>query len=257
MPLILHERTASLAIIRLNRPEKLNSLSHEMFAELSLLLRQLESETELRAVILTGAGDKAFCAGTDIVELSTNDETSAAVTSKRGQNLCDQIESFTVPVIAAINGAAAGGGCELALSCHVRFASESAVFSLPEMKLGLIPGYGGTQRLPREIGQGRALELMLTGRSLTAAEALDVGLVNQVVSGDVVSAAVSFAEQLERLSPLSIRACLKAVTEGMKMSLEDGLALETELFSSLFATADAKEGTTAFLEKRRPVFKGK
>lgn len=255
---ILHERSAGLTIIRLNRPQKLNALSREMMEELSALFSRLASDGDLRAVILTGAGDKAFCAGTDIAELAEQAETVAKETSDRGQKLCNQIENFPVPVLAAVNGIAAGGGCELALACHLRLAGSEAAFSLPETRLGLIPAYGGTQRLPREVGLGRAVEMMLTGKTITAEQALEHGLVNRVVpQTELHSEAISLAREIEQLSPLSIRACLKAVIQGLELPLNDGLALETELFASLFATEDVREGTAAFLEKRTPVFKGR
>ncbi|HZJ38118.1 MAG TPA: enoyl-CoA hydratase/isomerase family protein, partial [Chthoniobacterales bacterium] len=172
MTSIVFESGGSIASIRLNRPEKFNSLTREMILALSDLFKQFTGQPDLRAVILTGTGDRAFCAGTDISELSELTETDALQVSKRGQALCDLIEKCQVPVIAAINGLAVGGGCELALACHIRIATTNARFSLPEAKLGIIPGYGGTQRLPREIGQARALEAMLAGRDLSAAEAL-------------------------------------------------------------------------------------
>jgi len=253
---ILFEQTGGVALIRLNRPEKLNALSREIIRELSEKFLQLEGDDELRAVILTG--ESAFCAGTDISELAKLSESDATEASGLGQKLCDQIEAFPVPVIAAVNGIAAGGGCELALACHLRIASSEATFSLPETKLGLIPAYGGTQRLAREAGPSRALEIMLTGKSVTAAEALEIGLVNRLVNpADLLSEAKSLANEISQLAPLAIRACLKAVRLGLELSLEDGLALETELFASLFATEDVREGTSAFLEKRSPVFKGK
>jgi enoyl-CoA hydratase len=209
-------------------------------------------------VILTAAGETAFCAGTDITELARLSEPEASEASVRGQRLCDQIEAFPVPVIAAINGIAAGGGCELALACHLRIASSEATFSLPETKLGMIAAYGGTQRLPREVGQSRALEIMLTGKTLTAEEAFKLGLVNRLANpADVLREAQSLASEISQLAPLAIRACLKVVRLGLELSFEDGLALETELFASLFATEDVREGTRAFLEKRSPVFKGK
>lgn len=255
---ISEERCESFAIIRLNRPEKLNALSREMIVALSDLFKTIAGQPDLRAIILTGAGDKAFCAGTDITELTDVaglDKDRAREVSERGQLLCNQIESCGMPVIAAINGIAAGGGCELALACHIRIASANAQFSLPETKLGLIPGYGGTQRLAREIGNGRALEMMLTGRTVSAAEALQFGLINRV-AGDLLAAAQSLAQEIAGLAPLAIRACLEAVIQGAKLPLAEGLALEARLFASLFATDDVREGTRAFLEKRSPVFKG-
>ena len=253
---IITERKGPLAIIRLNRPEKFNALSGEMISALGATFTNLESDAELRAVILTAAGDKAFCAGTDISDLTNLTENQAAGVSERGQALCNQIENFPVPVIAAINGIAAGGGCELALACHIRIASGNASFSLPETKLGIIPGYGGTQRLAREIGNGRAAELMLTGKTIDAAEALSAGLVNRLATADMLTDAESLGYEIAALAPLAIRACLKAMTRGRDLPLAEGLLLEAELFAGLFATEDMREGTRAFLEKRRPVFKG-
>lgn len=257
MSSILEERHDQVAIIRLNRPEKRNALSREMIVELLETFKDLDGEPNLRAIIFTGTGDQAFCAGTDIAELAGPDPDRAREVSERGQALCNQIESCSVPVIAAVNGIASGGGCELALACHIRIASANAQFSLPETKLGLLPGYGGTQRLAREIGNGRALELMLTGRTVGAAEALQFGLINHIApAGELLAAAESLAQEIARLAPLAIRACLEAVTRGAELPLAEGLALEAKLFASLFATEDVREGTHAFLEKRQPVFKG-
>lgn len=257
MSLILLERRDAIAIIRLNRPEKLNALSAAMIEDLSGALQQLERQSDLRAVILIGSGEAAFCAGTDIKELEGLDHNQARAAAERGGALCNQIENYPVPVVAAINGIAAGGGCELALACHLRIASTSAKFSLPETKLGMIPAYGGTQRLPREIGYGRALEVMLTGRVLSAEQGYQFGLINQITDqSDLFRAAESLAMDISRLAPLAVRACLKAVTTGLDLPLQEGLALEADLFASLFATQDMREGTRAFLEKRTPVFTG-
>jgi enoyl-CoA hydratase len=257
---VITERRDSLEFIRLNRPEKLNSLSREMILNLSEIFTNLESQSDLRAIILTGAGDRAFCAGTDITELTeirALDKDHAREVSERGQALCNQIENCGVPVIAAVNGIAAGGGCELTLACHLRIASANAQFSLPETKLGIIPGYGGTQRLAREIGHGRALEMMLTGRTVSAAEALQFGLINRIAAaGELLVAAESLAREIASLAPLAIRACLEAVIKGAELPLAEGLALEAKLFAGLFASDDVREGTRAFLEKRSPVFKG-
>jgi len=256
---VTEERRQSFVIIRLNRPDRLNALTREMILTLTDTFKQIEQQPDVRAVILCGAGEKAFCSGTDIEELATvTDHEHALELSERGQRLCNQIEACGVPVIAAVNGVAAGGGCELALACHLRIAATTARFSLPETKLGVIPAYGGTRRLPRELGQPRALELMLTGRTLSAEEALAFGLVNRVTQpGDLLSDAESLALEIARLAPLAIRACLNAVIRGDELTLAEGLRLEAELFASLFTTEDVREGTRAFLEKREPIFKGR
>jgi enoyl-CoA hydratase len=257
MSSILQERLYQILIIRLNRPDKLNALTSEMILALSQTFKNFENEANLRAIILTSTSDKAFCAGTDIVELAGLDKPRAREVSELGQALCKQIESCSVPVIAAINGIAAGGGCELALACHLRIAAPNAQFSLPETKLGIIPAYGGTQRLARQIGNGRALEMMLTGRTLNAEEALRFALINRLApAGELLAQAESLAQEIARLAPLAIRACLEAVIRGNELPLKEGLALEAKLFASLFATDDVREGTSAFFEKRSPVFKG-
>lgn len=254
---IITERRNSVAIIRLNRPEKLNALSREMILALSEIFSNVQSQPDLRAIILTGAGDRAFSAGTEISELTRLHVDEARGVSERGQSLCNQIEKSGVPVIAAINGIAAGGGCELALACHLRIAAPTAQFSLPETRLGILPGYGGTQRLAREVGRGRALEIMLRGRTVGAQEALHIGLINRIAAtGALLTDAESLGQEIAQLAPLAIRACLEAVTRGLELSLEEGLALEAQLFAGLFATDDMREGTSAFLEKRKPVFKG-
>jgi enoyl-CoA hydratase len=257
MSSILQERRESFVIVRLNRPEKLNALSSEMILALNHLFTTIDDQPNLRAIILTGAGN-AFCAGTDISELAGLEKDRARDISERGQALCNQIENCRVLVIAAINGLAAGGGCELALACHIRIASTDAQLSLPETKLGIIPAYGGTQRLAREIGYGRALEIMLTGRTVDADESLRFGLINHIVSAEeLLPQAEMLALEIAGLAPLAIRACLEAVIRGAELPIAEGLTLEAKLFASLFATDDVREGTSAFLEKRSPVFKGK
>lgn len=254
---IITDRRESIAIVTLNRPEKLNALSRESIAALSEAFKSFENDQELRVVILTGAGDRAFSAGTDLSELIQMDASDAPSVAERGQQLCNQIEQYQVPVIAAINGLAAGGGCELALACHLRIAVSNARFSLPETKLGIIPGYGGTQRLTRELGRARALELILTSGTINAEDALRLGLINRLVAAsELLAAAEALAQEIAQLAPLAIRACLKAVVGGAELPLQEGLALEAKLFASLFATADMREGTRAFLEKRKPSFKG-
>ena len=249
---------AGLVYVRLNRPAKLNALTRAMLERLAELFRDLGARRDLRAVVLTGAGPSAFSAGTDISELDGLDEGDALATARRGQETCEAIELCPVPVIAAVNGVAAGGGCELALACHLRIAAAHATFSLPELKLGMIPAYGGTQRLARAVGSGRALAAMLAGDGLTADEALRLGLVNRVVAAErLAGEAGALADTLSRAAPLAVRACLRAVTLGARLPLAAGLALEAELFSGLFSTEDVREGTRAFLEKRAPAFKGK
>lgn len=257
MSFIELEQTDGVAIVRLNRPEKLNSLTGEMIQSLSDLFRGLVSDPSLRAVILTGAGEKAFCVGTDIGELVDRSAAEALNISKRGQSLCNLIERSPVPVIAAINGLAVGGGCELALACHIRLATANASFSLPETRLGIVPGYGGTQRMPREVGLSRALEIMLGGREVSSTDAERLGLINRVLEpASLLQEAKSLAQDIAGLAPLAIRACLESVRVGSELPLDEGLAVEARLFAALFETADMREGTRAFLEKRKPVFKG-
>jgi enoyl-CoA hydratase len=256
--MITFELRDSIVVVRLDRPEKLNALTREMLFELGETFGRIEGERDIRAVILTGAGDRAFSAGTDIAELAAMDVEEARSAARRGQDVCERIERCAVPVIAAVNGVAAGGGFELALACHIRIASSNARFSLPETLLGIIPGYGGTQRLARATGSGRALEMLLTGAEVSAEEALQIGLVNATVApAALLPEAETLARKIASLAPLAIRACLKAVTQGLTLSLAEGLELEAELFSALFATEDMREGTRAFLEKRSPVFQGK
>jgi enoyl-CoA hydratase len=255
--MVTFELRDSVAFVSLDRPEKLNALTAEMLLELGRAFERIEQARDIRAVILKGAGDRAFSAGTDIGELAAMNIEEARGASLRGQEVCDRIEGCKVPVIAAVNGLAAGGGFELALACHLRIASTGARFSLPETSLGVIPGYGGTQRLARVTGSGRALELMLTGAELSADEALRAGLVNATVAPEqLLSEAERLAREIAKLAPLAIRACLKAVTHGLTLPLAEGLELEAKLFSALFASEDVREGTRAFLEKRQPEFKG-
>ena len=252
------EERGAFVVVRLERAEKLNALTRPMLERLAELFAGFGARGDLRAVILTGAGP-AFCAGTDIGELAGLDETAALETARRGQRACEAVELCEVPVVAAVNGAAAGGGCELALACHLRVAARGASFSLPETALGVLPAYGGTQRLARAVGRGRALAAMLAGDTLTAEEAHQFGLVNRVVEPDrLMDEAEALARVIaERAAPLAARACLAAVTRGARLPLADGLRLEAELFAQLFSTEDVREGTSAFLEKRQPAFKGK
>lgn len=253
-----YEERGPVAYVRLARPSKRNALTGAMLERLGEIFAGLAARRDLRAVILGGDG-RNFCAGTDISELEGLDEAGALRKVALGQEVCESIEMCGTPVIAVVQGVAAGGGCELALACHLRVAARGARFSLPETTLGVIPAYGGTQRLARSAGTARALAAMLADESIGADEALRLGLVNRVVEEEnLLTEAESLARAIiDTAAPLAARACLEAVTRGTRLSLEDGLKLEAELFAQLFSTEDVREGTRAFLEKRRPDFKGK
>ncbi|MGH9482142.1 MAG: enoyl-CoA hydratase-related protein [Terriglobales bacterium] len=252
------ETEGAIARVTLNRPEKLNALNLATLAELDAAFDQMRQQAGLRVVVLTGAGEKAFAAGADIAELAGLGAVAARGFSQRGNELLHRIERFPLPVIAALNGLALGGGLELAMACTLRVAAEHAKLGQPEVKLGLIPGYGGTQRLARLIGPGPALQMILSGEPIAAPEALRLGLVNQVAPGaELAAAATALAERIAANAPLAVQFALQAVREGSEMSLEQGLALEASLFALSCATEDMKEGTRAFLEKRAPRFKGR
>jgi enoyl-CoA hydratase len=255
---VSYEEREGVAYVRLERPEKRNALTGAMLERLAEIFAGAAARGDLRAVILGGAGAD-FCAGTDIAELEGLDAEGARRKAVRGQEVCDAVELCGTPVVAAVRGAAAGGGCELALACHLRVAAADARFSLPESRLGVIPAYGGTQRLARAVGRGRALAAMLAGEELRADEALRLGLVNRVAAPDgVLREAEALARDIyQNSAPLAVRACLEAVTRGARLPLAGGLELEAELFARLFATEDVREGTRAFLEKRKADFKGK
>lgn len=255
---VSYEERGAVAYVRLARPAKRNALTGAMLERLGEIFAVVAARRDLRAVMLSGEG-RDFCAGTDIEELEGLGEAGAHAKAEHGQEVCDSIETCGTPVIAAIQGAAAGGGCELALACHLRVAARGARFSLPETTLGVIPAYGGTQRLARAVPRARALAAMLAGDSIGADEAMRFGLVNRVVEEERLAAeAESLAQSIiETSAPLAARACLEAVTRGSRMPVEDGLKLEAELFAGLFSTEDVREGTRAFLEKRRPDFKGR
>lgn len=245
-----------IATLTVNRPDKLNALNAATMSELAAAVSEVRSRRDIAGLIVTGAG-RAFVAGADIAELSKETSVSARALAMRGQRIFRQFETSPKPVIAAINGFALGGGCELALACHIRIASEHAKFGQPEVKLGLCPGYGGTQRLARLIGQGRALQLLLTGETIDAAEAYRVGLVNRVVAADaLINTATEMMRQILANGPLAVAACIEAVTLGLDMPLEGGLALEATHFGMLAATNDMREGTQAFLGKRPAAFTG-
>lgn len=247
-----------IALITINRPDKLNALNAQCKTELKDVFTSMKTDHDVDVVILTGAGEKAFVAGTDIAEISSLDARSGKEFATAGQAIFDLIQHLGKPVIAAINGYALGGGCELALACHVRIASENAKFGQPEVSLGIIPGYGGTQRLARLVGAGKAMEMILTGNSIDAHEALRIGLVNVVVPGaDLLATAEGMAKIIVSKGQLAIRMSLKAVNAAMELPLSEGLKVEAALFGEAFSTEDAREGIDAFLRKRKAGFKGK
>jgi enoyl-CoA hydratase len=247
-----------IAVVTVNRPDKLNALNDAVMEELSAAFTALADDRSVRGVILTGAGDKAFVAGADIGELAEQSPVSGQERSRRGQAVLDRIEGLGKPVIAAVNGFALGGGCELALACHVRVAAGSARLGTPEVKLGIMCGYGGTQRLARLVGKGRALEMLLTGDMVDAAEALRIGLVNRVVPKEkLLDESQALLRKMLANGPLSLRFTLEAVNRGLEMPLGEGQAFEATLFGLIATTDDMKEGTRAFLEKRPPKFHGR
>ncbi|HVP14287.1 MAG TPA: enoyl-CoA hydratase-related protein [Terriglobales bacterium] len=245
------ERRGPVAVLIVSRPEKLNALNRETLEEIDRAVSAFTADEARGALIVTGAGEKSFVAGADIEELAGLSPREAEATSRFGQGVMDRIERCGKPVLAAVNGYALGGGCELALACHVRIASDNAAFGLPEVGLGLIPGYGGTQRLPRLIGPGRALELIATGRRLRAEEALAIGLVSRVVpSSRLLDEAEQLALAILANGPLAVAAALEAVRRGSELPLDAGLRLESALFGMVSSSEDAREGLRAFLEKR-------
>jgi enoyl-CoA hydratase len=247
-----------IALIKLNRPQKLNALNQQTVRELDDALARAESDAAVRALVLTGEGEKAFAAGADIQELATLDPVAARETSLYGQRVFRRLETLPKPSVAAINGYALGGGLELAMSCTLRVASATARLGQPELKLGIIPGYGGTQRLPRLVGRGRALEMLLTGEPIDAAEALRIGLVNHVVPPEeLLPFCRSLLRKMLENGPVAMALAIDAVDRGLGMSLEDGLHYEASGFAISAATEDRTEGMRAFLEKRKPAFKGK
>lgn len=255
---ILIDIREKIAIVTINRPDKLNALNHQTLTELKDAFEQLNSNNDVSVVILTGSGEKAFVAGADISELNKLDMLEAKKFAEFGQSVFSYIENFDKPVIAAVNGFALGGGCELALSCHIRIASDNAKFGQPEVNLGIIPGYGGTQRLARLIGSGLAMEMILTGDMVDANEAYRVGLVNKIYPiTDLMSKAWEMAQKISLKGQQAIRLAIKAVKTVEEVSLRQGLNVEASLFALCCGTEDFKEGTSAFLEKRKPVFKNK
>ena len=245
-----------IATLTVNRPDKLNALNAKLIGELGAAIDELQERDDVAGIILTGAG-RAFVAGADIAELTGISALQGKRLARRGQEIFRRFETSPKPTVAAVNGFALGGGCELAMACHVRIASDAAKFGQPEVKLGVIPGYGGTQRLPRLVGRGRALQLLLTGEMIDAQEAFRIGLVNRVVAPDqLIPAATAMIQQMLMNAPLGIAACIDVLDRGLEMPLDDALALEATQFGVLITTKDTAEGTKAFLEKRAPRFTG-
>jgi enoyl-CoA hydratase len=254
---LLLERDGAVALVTISRPHVLNALDSQTLDELRRVMLDLRRDAAVRAIVLTGAGEKSFVAGADIAELTAQTPVSARERSRAGQHVFDSIEHLGKPVIAAVNGYALGGGCELAMACTLRIAAGSARFGQPEINLGLIPGYGGTQRLPRLVGRGVALELLLTGRQISADEALRIGLVNRVVpAAQLLPECRAVAAELATRAPIAAQYIIEAVNRGLDVPVEQGQVIESKLFGLAFSTADMREGTTAFLEKRTPSFRG-
>lgn len=255
---LLLERDGAVAILTFNRPTVLNALNAALLADLEQALDALASDTAVGAIIVTGAGEKAFVAGADINELAVLTPAEGKEHARHGQRIFDRIEHLGKPVIAAINGFALGGGCELAMACTLRLAADTARMGQPEINLGIVPGYAGSQRLPRLVGKGRALEILLTGDMVSAQRAYEIGLVNQVVpAAELMEAARKLAATLASKAPIATRYILEAVNHGLDMPLAQGQFLETSLFGAIASTDDTKEGTRAFLEKRKANWTGK
>jgi enoyl-CoA hydratase len=252
------ERSQAIATITVDRPDQLNAIDRAAMAELDDVVAEVERDADVRGVIITGAGTKSFVAGADINDLATMTPVTGVELSRRGQAVFRRIELSRKVFVAAVNGFALGGGCELALACHMRVASINARFGFPEVKLGILPGYGGTVRLPRVIGKGRAMEMILTGEMVGAEEAFRIGLVNRLVGVDeLMGAARKLVGQVVANGPLAVGLAIESTSRGMEVGIEDALALESTFFGFLASTADLKEGVTAFLEKRPPSFEGR
>ncbi|WFU82432.1 enoyl-CoA hydratase-related protein [Bradyrhizobium sp. CIAT3101] len=255
---VLYEKRGAIAYVTVNRPKVLNALNTPTWKDLRTAFEHAQDDDAVRGVILTGAGDKAFIAGADISELAHASAIDAERSSSSGQEVLDLVENLGKPVIAAINGFALGGGCETAMACTIRIAVEHAKFGQPEVKLGLLPGGGGTQRLPRLVGKGRALQLILSGEIINAEEAWRIGLVNEVVAAaDLVPRAEAILKMIASNAPIAVKLSLEAVNKGMDTSQSQGFALEASYFGLCAGTEDKKEGTSAFLEKRAPKFLGR
>jgi enoyl-CoA hydratase/carnithine racemase len=255
---VLYEKKGAIAYVTLNRPKVLNALNQRTWQDLRAAFEDAQDDADVRGVILTGAGDKAFIAGADISELAQVSAVQAERSSTYGQEVLNLVENLGKPVVAAINGFALGGGCETAMACTIRIAVENAKFGQPEVKLGVPPGGGGTQRLPRLVGKGRALQLILSGEMISAQEAYRIGLVNEVVpASDLIPRAETILKQIFANAPLAVRYSLEAVNKGLETSQTEGLALEASFFGLCAGTEDKQEGTQAFLQKRAPQFQGR
>jgi enoyl-CoA hydratase/carnithine racemase len=255
---IVYEKKGTIAYITLNRPKVLNALNQATFSELGMAFESARADSAVLGVILTGAGDKAFIAGADISELARVTAVEAREFARHGQTVLDLIENLGKPVIAAVNGFALGGGCETAMACTIRLATEDAKFGQPEVKLGVIPGAGGTQRLPRLVGKGLALQLILSGGTISAQEAYRIGLVNEIVPrAELIARAEAILKQINSNAPLAVKFSIEAVNRGSETSQTEGLVIESALFAICAGTEDKKEGTSAFLEKRAAKFQGR
>jgi len=255
---VLYEKRGTIAYVTVNRPKVLNALNQRTWADLRTAFEDARDDAEVRGVILTGAGEKAFIAGADIGELAHVTAVDAERSSSFGQAVLNLVENLGKPVVAAVNGFALGGGCETAMACTIRIASENARFGQPEVKLGLLPGGGGTQRLPRLVGKGRALQLILSGETITASEAYRIGLINEVVpAANLIARAEAILKQILANAPIAVKYSIDAVNQGMETSQTEGFALEASFFGLCAATEDKKEGTSAFLEKRTAQFQGR
>ena len=255
---ILVEKEDDIAILYINRPKALNALNKETLLEIKMAISQIAEDQEVKVVIITGSGDKAFVAGADITYMQNMNAVEGREFGKLGQEVFSLIESIEKPVIAAVNGFALGGGCELAMSCDFRIASDKAKFGQPEVTLGITPGFGGTQRLPRLVGMGMAKQLLFSGEMIDAQEALRIGLVNRVVPGEqLLAAAKQIARSISKNAQLAVRFCKVAVNQGMQTDIDRAMTIEADLFGLCFSTEDQKEGMKAFVEKRKAEFKGK
>lgn len=249
---VLLEKKGHIAVATINRPKALNALNSQVLEDIDQLVEQVKADDEIRALVITGSGEKAFVAGADIGEMSTLTKAEGEAFGKKGNDVFRKLETFPIPVIAAVNGFALGGGCEISMSCDIRICSENAVFGQPEVGLGITPGFGGTQRLARIVGTGKAKEMIYGARNIKAEEAYRIGLVNNVYPAEeLMPAAKKLASTIARNAPIAVRNCKRAINEGMQVDMDQAIVIEEKLFGSCFETCDQKEGMNAFLEKRK------